>query len=413
MNYLVTTKNTIKTSLQKSLSFSAILFFVFFYLLFFGVTSSYAQVINADLSTAKGQDGTTIFNAQNDEPFDVYAIVQFSSLKGLQANQSLPAVLKIPPGRSANVLTLSPQTNAQTISYKLKYSFVYTDPNKNKPSDYLYYFPFEHGTKQTITQGWNGAFSHRGQNKYAVDFDLVAGEKVYAARDGTVIALKEDSRVGGATERYNKSANYVLVLHNDNTIANYVHLQYGGAEVNLGDRVEVGDLIGRSGSTGFASGPHLHFDVRISSIDKGVESIPFSFRDKDGNPVQPRTNYSYYGRFPDGADFTEIHGKDIRAELYVDYLADLPLYNGAAIKQNTLHLRKETYDDVIVLFMSNTFSQDIEATVNLILTNAKASTALPIVVKIPRNREVFLGIVRVVNMQRNIAIRTKISYVFF
>jgi murein DD-endopeptidase MepM/ murein hydrolase activator NlpD len=43
----------------------------------------------------------------------------------------------------------------------------------------------------------------------------------------------------------------------------YAHMQYNSLRVTAGQTVSVGDVIGRVGSTGKATGPHLHFEVLL------------------------------------------------------------------------------------------------------------------------------------------------------
>ena len=83
-----------------------------------------------------------------------------------------------------------------------------------------------------------------------VDLAAPQGTEVYAVRDGEVTEAGED-RVYGK---------YVIIRHADNWVSLYGHLSR--MEVERGQRAKAGSLIGRVGSTGQATGPHLHFELR-------------------------------------------------------------------------------------------------------------------------------------------------------
>ena len=57
-------------------------------------------------------------------------------------------------------------------------------------------------------------------------------------------------------------ANVVRVLHDDGTMALYVHLNWNTIRVVPGQRVRRGEYLADSGNTGFTTGPHLHFVVQ-------------------------------------------------------------------------------------------------------------------------------------------------------
>jgi murein DD-endopeptidase MepM/ murein hydrolase activator NlpD len=59
-----------------------------------------------------------------------------------------------------------------------------------------------------------------------------------------------------------KDENEVIIRHDDGTAAVYTHLMKDSVTVNEGDRVRCGQLIGRVGSAGSSSHPHLHFELR-------------------------------------------------------------------------------------------------------------------------------------------------------
>ncbi len=101
--------------------------------------------------------------------------------------------------------------------------------------------------------------ANQGVGLYAVDFRMPIGSAIAAARDGEVVALREQFKDHNGQDL---EENYVFIRHNDGTIARYFHLTYQGALVAEGDRVKAGDIIARSGNTGQSGGPHLHFDVQ-------------------------------------------------------------------------------------------------------------------------------------------------------
>lgn len=96
----------------------------------------------------------------------------------------------------------------------------------------------------------------------------IYGAQVVAARSGTVV-----SSYSGCTHDYGKSTscgcgggygNYVVIEHSDGKTSLYGHLSQ--VHVSYGDYVTAGQLIGNVGSTGYSSGPHLHFETKYSTI---------------------------------------------------------------------------------------------------------------------------------------------------
>ena len=97
---------------------------------------------------------------------------------------------------------------------------------------------------EVITQAYKGN-AHKG-----IDLRALLGTKIFASIDGKVI-----------------------FVHNNNLYGQHVLVQSGNKEllyghmavpiVEVGDRVQRGQVIGTSGGTGWLTGPHLHFEVWI------------------------------------------------------------------------------------------------------------------------------------------------------
>lgn len=93
--------------------------------------------------------------------------------------------------------------------------------------------------------GWRRRRNHTG-----VDLPLPTGTPVYAAFDGRV-----------RVSMYNRGyGNVVVVRHASGLETTYAHLKE--RNVQSGDYVSAGDVIGLGGSTGRSTGPHLHFETR-------------------------------------------------------------------------------------------------------------------------------------------------------
>ena len=63
----------------------------------------------------------------------------------------------------------------------------------------MYQLPYAPGNRFKVTQGYNGSFSHKGSNQYAIDWQMPEGTPVYAARGGVVVRTKDDSNTGGGS----------------------------------------------------------------------------------------------------------------------------------------------------------------------------------------------------------------------
>ena len=98
-------------------------------------------------------------------------------------------------------------------------------------------------------------YGYRGKWHNGLDFAAPIGTSVYSAEKGTVIA------VGNSDKYCYKGAygKFVVVKHENNLTTLYSHLSL--QKVKVGDIIERGELIGYSGKTGYATGPHLHFSV--------------------------------------------------------------------------------------------------------------------------------------------------------
>jgi murein DD-endopeptidase MepM/ murein hydrolase activator NlpD len=161
------------------------------------------------------------------------------------------------------------------------YNWISGSLSAKHDDDCIYRLPYLSGETYRVTQGFNGSFSHKGNSRFSIDWSMPEGTLVCAARGGIVVGVKSWSCEGGGSDKYKDKGNYIMIRHTDGTIGEYDHLVKDGAKVKVGQVVQLGDVIGLSGKTGFASGPHLHFCVYKAIDGKTRETFPIRFKTSD------------------------------------------------------------------------------------------------------------------------------------
>ncbi len=123
----------------------------------------------------------------------------------------------------------------------------------------------------TITQGY-GMTSYAKKGAYGggphngIDFGVPTGTTVYAPLSGKVAATGTMYKNG----RWYGYGRWIAIDHNNGMVTLYGHLS--SVSVKKGDKVDTGEKIGKSGNTGYSTGPHLHFSVFSSKSFKVVPS---------------------------------------------------------------------------------------------------------------------------------------------
>lgn len=198
---------------------------------------------------------------------------------------ALPARLELPALGHRSVL-IGPLNPGAAWRYSIQMTATPGPVDPAPDAGYHYRLPFAPEQAVRIGQAFAGEFSHQApHSRHAVDFTLPTGTPVLAARAGTVMDVERYfHRAGQDPEIDGPKANYVRILHDDGSMGVYAHLDYNGVLVRPGQEVEAGQQIGRSGNTGFSTGPHLHFAVQVN---RGMElvSIPFEMVGHDGESL--------------------------------------------------------------------------------------------------------------------------------
>jgi murein DD-endopeptidase MepM/ murein hydrolase activator NlpD len=98
--------------------------------------------------------------------------------------------------------------------------------------------------------------AHRG-----VDYAAPRGTPVYAAGAGKVIEAGYSKANG----------NYVFLQHGQNYVTKYLHLNK--KKVRKGQTVKQKQLIGTVGSTGYSTGPHLHYEFLVNGVHRNPRTV--------------------------------------------------------------------------------------------------------------------------------------------
>ena len=97
---------------------------------------------------------------------------------------------------------------------------------------------------------------HRG-----TDYAAPRGTPVYAAGDGRVVEA-------GYTR---PNGNYIFIQHGEQFVTHYLHLHR--LKVKKGTKVKQGQVIGTVGSTGAATGPHLHYEFLVNGVHRNPRKV--------------------------------------------------------------------------------------------------------------------------------------------
>ena len=180
--------------------------------------------------------------------------------------------------RNGRILSAEFVNNGKT--YRAVY---YTDPN----GDSDYYSPdgksmrkaflrspveFSRISSRFTNKRWHPVLSQWRSHK-GVDYAARRGTPVRAAGDGKVI-------FAGTKGGYGR---LIVLRHGGRYTTAYGHLQRYARGVRSGKKVKQGQVIGYVGSSGMATGPHLHYEFRVN----GVHRNPLTVKLPEAQPVHP------------------------------------------------------------------------------------------------------------------------------
>ena len=274
-----------------------ILIILFLILIIFGVSiansnnSKYDEVCNYNLTKVElNKCDTEESTTQDIDKYVVNTAYKISANRNMsdESIKALMVVLKTNALAMGNYNNASKKVSINDCDIKSLYTTENDYVFKNKSSsdvvignDSGFWWPIG-SNEQTGNNIYGGTpasavFGNRGFSLTPVTHPVYGTKKKHlghdlrASRNQNVISVKSgkveiaknnctrdsDGCNGGA-------GNYVKINHGNGIATRYLHLQPGTVAVSVGDTVAQGQLVGKVGSTGSSTGPHLHFEVIVN-----------------------------------------------------------------------------------------------------------------------------------------------------
>lgn len=153
----------------------------------------------------------------------------------------------------SEIVQVGTKTNAYGGSYNSATGFIW-------PTRGAYRVSSHYGYRSASISGW----SYHGGIDIVLGSGSSAGIPVVASASGTVVVANSGWRGYGHT---------VVIDHGNGIRTRYAHMYPGSITVRVGQKVYQGQQIGRIGSTGNSTGPHLHFEMLVNG--RKVNPYPY------------------------------------------------------------------------------------------------------------------------------------------
>ncbi len=233
-------------------------------------TTLFAAADEADLPEPAANQLADIFGTSIDFHHDLRPGDKFSVVYEVSYSNGEPV-------RLGRVLA------AEVINHDRAYQALYYEDGEGGS----YYSPEGHSMHQAflrspvefsrISSGFTASRFHPLLHKWrahkGVDFSAPIGTKVKATADGTVAFVGKQTGYG----------NVIFIKHEGRFSTVYGHLSRFAAHLRTGQRVAQGEVIGYVGKSGWATGPHLHYEFRVDNKQRNPMTVAMPTSASIGN----------------------------------------------------------------------------------------------------------------------------------
>lgn len=261
------------------------------------------------ISVERNKDDEPTFYADNNSYTPYVVSVEFYNIRNSLPPSPNPVLKTVKPGRARIIRLEKTGISSGGIGYGYQYNISIGCLDTVPDKDIEYVLPVAEG-KQTEV----GNLYYLGEvinqespeDFYSLTFSAENGDNVYATRKGTVTKIVDMHEDSNLDKYFTSEYNYVQVVHDDCTFANYRHLKKGTITVTEGDQVYAGDPIAKVVPRTESENPQFRMMINYRNPDyeRGNEEIEYwsyvkpLFRTKNEKRAELKNNQAYISVHP-------------------------------------------------------------------------------------------------------------------